>query len=189
MKINRAHIEFFEGSVPIEGKPTSANEGALEVQIGQAHKFRVTTTDDLNHIFALVTWPDARPEVRSIEFIDGLSKYKRLEGAGRWSLIPVNNDYWLGELNVMKFNTKDYPTLCRASAEDLNLLAGRDAFALMLEHGVTKIGTREELIGDKSRQRNAPAVLFKAEDVRAAACAFALTRVMAIMFDLGLEDE
>lgn len=189
MKINRADVEFFDGLVPLEGKPTSTNPNALEVQIGQAQKFRITTTDDLNHVFALVIWPDARPEVRSLEFIDGLSKYKRLEGAGRWSLIPIDDQSWLGELNVMKINTKDYPTLCRPTEAELDLLAGGNAQELLQANGISRVGTREELVGDASRQRNAPAVIFKAGDVKAAAAVFALTRVMAIMFDLGVEDE
>jgi hypothetical protein len=49
-------------------------------------------------------------------------------------------------------------------------------------------GTREALIGDQTRQRNSPALLVSEGDVKAIAAAFAITRVMAIMYELGLED-
>lgn len=188
MKINRCEIEILDGVVPIVDKPMSPEDGHLEEQVGSLQKFRVTTSDDLDHVFGLVTWPHARPEVRSVEFVDGLSKYKRLEGAGRWSFIPVGNGQWLGELNIMKYNGKERPTLCRPTFEELNQLAGGDAQALFLESGALKFGTREALIGDQTRQRNSPSLLVSEGDVKAIAAAFAVTRVMAIMYELGMDD-
>ena len=188
MKINRCVIEIIDGVVPIVDKPMSPEVGHLGEQVGSVQKFRVTTTDDLDHVFGLVTWPNARPEVRSVEFVDGLSKYKRLEGAGRWSFIPAGNGQWLGELNIMKYNGKERPTLCRPSTAELNTLAGGDAEQLILQSGALQVGTREALIGDVSRQRNSPAILVKAGDLKPIAAAFSLTRVMAIMYELGLED-
>jgi hypothetical protein len=188
LKVNRCQIEILDGVVPIVDKPMSPEDGYLDEQVGSLQKFRVTTTDDLDHVFGLITWPNARPEVRSVEFVDGLSKYKRLEGAGRWSFIPVGSGQWLGELNIMKYNGKERPTLCRPTSEELNHLAGGDAQTLFLHNGAIKLGTREALTGDQTRQRNSPALLVAEGDVKAIAAAFAVTRVMAIMYELGLED-
>lgn len=188
MQINRCKIELISGAFSLEDNPVSPDAGVSGPQVGSLLKFRITTTDDLDHVFGLVTWPNARPEVRSVEFVDGLSKYKRLEGAGRWSLIPVGKGQWLGELNIMKYNGQERPTLCRPTTEELNQLAGGDAQALLLQHGALKVGTREALIGDQTRQRNSPALLVREGDVTAIAAGFAVTRVMAIMYELGLED-
>lgn len=185
MIVNRCTIEFIDGESAIVDKPMSVHKEAPPEQAGLVKKFRVTTTDDLDFVFGLVAWPQARPEVRSIEFVDGLSKYERLKGAGRLSFIEVGVDRWLGEINAMKVNTKPYPTLCRPSAEELDYLAGGSFESLMHSHGVLKVGTREALVGDISRERNSPAILVKAGDVQAVSAAFAVTRVMAIMYELG----
>lgn len=183
--INRCTIEIFDEAVPFVEKPMHVDEGGLDEQLGSAHKFRITTTDDLDQIFALVTWPNARPEVRSIELIEGVEKYNRLAGAGRWSLISLPNNLWLGELNVMKFNTKPYMTLNRSSREDLDYLAGENFESLALSHGALAIGTRVSLVQDSGRSRNALAALFESGDTKAVAVCFAITRVMAVMYDLG----
>ena len=189
IQINRCVIEIFDEPVPYVEKPMHVNEGGLDEQLGSAHKFRVTTTDDLDQIFAVVTWPAARAEVRSLEFIEGVEKYERLTGAGRWSLIPIADNRWLGELNVMKFNTKPYMTLNRPTVDELDYLAGEDFEALALTNGALAFGTRETLSGDTSRTRNAPAVIFQAGDTQAIAVCFAITRVMAVMYDLGEKND
>lgn len=189
MQINRATIDFMDGTSPIADKPMHVYEGAPEEQAGTVQKFRITTTDDLDFIFGLVTWPFARPEVRAIEMLDGLSKYERLVNAGRLSLIPVDQDHWLAEINVMKFNGRDRQTLNRPTTEELNYLAGGDAFKLLIDAGVKTVGTRELLVGDTSTKRNSLAVIVEAGDVKAVAAAFALTRVMAVMYELGLQHD
>lgn len=189
MKVNRATVELIAGSSPIADKPMHVNEGSPEEQAGSVQKFRIRTTDDLDFIFGLVTWPSARPEVRAIEMLEGLSKYERLVNAGRLSLIPVDQDHWLAEINVMKFNGRDRQTLNRPTSDELNFLAGGDAEKLLIDMGVIKIGTRELLVGDTSTKRNALAVIVEAGDVKAVAATFALTRVMAVMYELGLNND
>ncbi len=187
MQINRATIEIIGGSVSIQDSPMNPNDAAPEEQAGKVSKFRITTTDDLEMIFGLITWPQARPEVRAIEMVDGLSKYERLIKAGRLSLIPVDGGVWLAEMNVMKFNDRNYQTLNRPTESELDYLAGANAYDLLTSCGAKKIGTREMLVGDTSRTRNALAVLFEANDTEAVAAMFTLTRIMAVMFELGLE--
>lgn len=189
MKVNRATVELIAGASPIADKPMHVYEGSPEEQAGSVQKFRIRTTDDLDFIFGLVTWPSARPEVRAIEMLEGLSKYERLVNAGRLSLIPVDQDRWLAEINVMKFNGRDRQTLNRPTSDELNYLAGGDAEKLLIDMGVKKIGTRELLVGDISTKRNALAVIVEAGDVKAVAATFALTRVMAVMFELGLDND
>lgn len=184
--VNRCGVEILEGISTYLGKPVSPHEGAMPEQIGQLRKFRIETTDGLNFIFGLIEWPAARPEVSPIEMLDGLSKYERLEQAGRWSLIPLENGQWLGEINVMRYNDgKDRQTLAGPTDKELEELVGGDAREFFQSVGCIGYGTRTDLVGDTSRSRNKLAVLVKAGDVHALAACFAATRVMAVMFDLG----
>ena len=185
IKIDKATIELIDGPTAYFGKPASADEGYDGEQAGTVQKFRVTTLDTLNMVFGIVTWPNARPEVRSIEMLDGLHKYQRLEKAGKWSFVPLPNGDWVGELNVLKIGGKDYPTLNSSNLAELNSLAQTDVITLLTKLGATALGTREELHGETNKQRNRLAVLVKPDAVEAIAAAFTITRVLAIMNDLG----
>jgi hypothetical protein len=184
--IDKATIEFIDGPAPFFGKPASPDEGFDADQVGQVQKFRVTTLDTLNMVFGIVSWPNGRPEVRSIEMIDGLHKYQRLEKAGRWSFVPLETGSWVGELNVLKIGeSKTYPTLHSSSIEELNGLARTDVVALLKSLGATAVGTREEIHGETSRQRNRLALIAQPGSKEAIAAAFTITRVLAVMNDLG----
>jgi hypothetical protein len=185
MQVNRCSIEFIDGEVAYEGRPTDSNRGESTTQVGKLSKFRVTTTDTLNQIFGLIEWPAARPEVCCIEMIDGLEKYERLEDAGRLTLMPQANGTWLADVRAMRYNGRTYQTLGSVSEEELEELTGQVPKDFFASIGCLGFGTREELVGDDSRKRNQLAVLVKAGDLQAIAGLFAATRVMAVMNDLG----
>lgn len=186
MKVNRCQIEILDGEFAYEGKPTDSPRDDKEVQVGKLRKFRVTTTDTLNHIFGLIEWPNARPEVRSIERIDGLEKYKRLEEAGRLTFIP-RGETWLADVRALRFNGKPRPTLAGVSDLEIEELTGEKAEQFFKNIGCIAYGTRAQLVGDESPKRNQMAVVMKAGDLEAIAKLFTATRVMAIMFDLGTD--
>ena len=164
----------------------SLNEGAEPTQVGRLVRFRITTTDTLNHVFGLITWPAARPEVRSIERIAGLEKYAQLENNGRLSLVPVGEDKWLAEVNAIKFNPqKGYGNLATINDKDLSDLLDCEPEAFFKSVGCLAYGTREELIADTSNRKGRTAILVNAGDAASIAAMFAATRVMAIMFDRG----
>ncbi len=186
MKVNRCEVEILPGAFPFEGKPLSPAAGAESEQIGVLTKFRITTTDTLNHIFGLITWPAARPEVRSIERIAGLEKYAQLEKNGRLSLVPVGADKWLAEVNAIRFNPKKgFGNLAKIKDEELSDLLDCEPEAFFKSVGCLAYGTREELIADTSNRKGRTAILVKAGDAASIAAMFAATRVMAIMFDRG----
>ena len=185
MKVNRCTIEFIDGEVAYEGRPTDSPREDKSVQVGKLRKFRVTTTDALNHIFGLIEWPGARPEVCSIEMISGLEKYERLEGAGRLTLIPQSNGTWLADVRALRYNGRDHQTLAAVSEAELQELAGHEPGEFFKQIGCLGYGTRADLVGDDSRKRNQLALLVKAGDIQAIAGLFAATRVMAVMNDLG----
>jgi hypothetical protein len=184
--IDKATIEFIDGPAPLFGKPASPDEGFTEDQVGEVQKFRVTTLDTLNMVFGIVTWPNGRPEVRHLETLGGLKKYERLEPAGRWTFVPLENGFWVGELNVMKIGkNKDYSTLHGTNLDELAGLAKLDVAAYLTSLGANEVGTREEIHGEVSKQRNRLAMLVKPGSNDVIAAAFTITRVLAIMNDLG----
>ena len=187
IEIDKATIEFLGEPVDIFEKPMGPFDGAPKEQVGNVQKFRVTTTDTLNMIFGIVTWPQANAEVRHLEYIDGISKYERLENAGRLSLFGVTGARLLGELNVMKYGSKGRPTLHGSSLDELSYLAGSDFSELLKEHGAIAVGSREDLEGSTGRTAKNLSFLVDEKNVEVIAVAFTVTRVLAIMNDLGLE--
>ena len=183
--IDKATIEFLEGPVAFAAKPSQPFEGAPAEQSGSVQKFRVTTLDTLNVVFGIVQWPQATAEVRVLDFIDGLEKYERLIRAGKMMLLPQPGGLALAELNVMRLNDKKYFTLHGTTYSELNALAKTDASQAILEAGAKGVGTREQLVNDQTRQANRISMLVSPSAKEAIALAFTITRVLAIMNDLG----
>ena len=188
--VGKAQIEFLESGVSFTEKPMSPNKGfeGLE-QSGTVAKFRVTTTDDLDMVFGLVDWPNANLEVRHLETLDGLEKYKRLENAGRLGVVVHEGSYWYAELRAMKHAAKDWATLNQVSLAELGEMLEGDAEKLLAESGVLKIGSKAELAGDTSNRKNHLSFMCEIGNETAVAVAFTLSRVLPIMYDFGLIEE
>ncbi len=189
--VGKAAIEFLESNVDYFETPMAPlDPDDNSEQKGSVSKFRITTTDDLDMVLGLVTWPAAKPEVRSIEFIDGLKKYERLSKAGRMGILPLDEaGYWVAELRAMKIATNPWATLNAVNLEELSVMAQSDAASLLIENGALELGSRAELFGDNSRRKNYLAMKCKPGDTRAVAVAFALTRVLPVMHDFGLSEK
>ena len=188
MKIDKAAIEFVDGPVDFFAKPISPFEGAPNEQSGTVQKFRVTTLDTLNQVFGITTWPQAQPQVSSLELITGLEKYERLEAAGRLTIGTAKDGKWLAELRVMKFGEKGRQNLHRASLDDLDYLTGSNFESLFTNYPDVVIGTRAVLDGETNRQATALAIKCNPENYEAIALAFTVTRVLAVMNDFGAEE-
>ncbi len=186
--VDKATIEFI-GEGTIADKPVSPLEGAPVEQVGKLTRFRVGTTDELNLIYGIVEWPAARTEVRPLQFIDGEKKYRRLEKAGRLSVVKIDEDTALAELRVMRHNPeKDYATLAGAPLSTLDSLVNGSITELLMSFGATGVGTREELYGDTSKNRGHLAFTFAPSNREVLAIATVVTRVLAVLYDLGLDD-
>jgi hypothetical protein len=190
LAVGKAAIEFLESNVDYFETPMAPlDPDDNSEQKGSVSKFRIITTDDLDMVLGLVTWPAAKPEVRSIEFIDGLEKYERLSKAGRMGILPFEEaGFWVAELRAMKIATNPWATLNTVTLEELSVMAQSDAASLLIENGALELGSRAELFGDNSRRKNYLAMKCKPGDTRAVAVAFALTRVLPVMHDFGLSE-
>lgn len=188
--VGKAQIEFLESAAFFTGKPMSPNKGFdkdLE-QTGKVSKFRVTTSDELDIVFGLIHWPNANLEVRHIETIDGLGKYKRLAQSGRLGVSVYEGKFWLAELRAMKQSRKPWATLNQISLAELSDILEGDSRKLLADSGVLKIGSKEELVGDTSNRKKILSFMCDVGNKQAIAVAFTLSRVLPIMYDFGMDE-
>jgi hypothetical protein len=183
--IDKATIELLGDQVDFLGKPSNPKNGAPADQVGKIQRFRVRTLDTLNMIFGIIDWPAAEAEVAFVEFIDGLDKYRRLEKAGRLMLSELNNREWVAELNVMKIGSKGYPTLHASDLSELNALCNGDFASLISDLGDAKVGPKVGFTGIQNRNATRVSASLAKNKPLAIAAAFTVTRVLAIMNDLG----
>lgn len=186
MKLGKAEIEFLALNQPYLGEPMSPNEHALKEQVGVISKFRVKTTDELDLVVGVITWPNALPEVKALEMVNGEEKYKRLLSAGRLSIMLPASGKWMGELRALRFNpASGKANLASISIEDLQRFSQQEFIPSLSAHA--QIGTRSELVNDVSMKANSQAFLCEANDVTACAIAYTATRVLPVMYDYGRE--
>jgi len=184
--IGKAKIEFIETPAPFAGKPMNRHEGAPEEQIGSVTKFRVTTTDQLDYVFGIIEWPNASPEVNFIDAVDGLTKYERLQKAGRMGIQTKFGDFWLVELTAMKINPeRGWANLAGVTIQKLDEFLGAGTKDLLISLGAFGVGTREALVRDQSKNRNVLSLTCAEGNVELIATAFVITRVLAVMMDYG----
>jgi len=186
--VGLASIEWLESDQPYIGKPMDGGEHEIE---GICDKFRVTTLDELNMVFAVIRWPSHKPQVSCITKISGQEKYDRLEDAGRLGIFQTAEDnraVWSFELRTMKYGDNQLrQTLKQSTIQDLDyLLEGQSALELLKTHGALKVGKRGDLApATASNRANELFVIGDAENKNLVAVAFTITRVLAVMKDFG----
>lgn len=186
--VGKAQIEFLESNAPFSEKPLADYRNGEPEMLGTVSKFRVTTTDDLNMVFGIVSWPNETSDVRWIETIDGLAKYKRLENAGRLSISANGPAGRLVQLRAMKYAEPGVANLKQVSLDELDEMLGSNSEELLRKYGAREIKTKAELVGDKSTHKNSLALTCEKDNDEVIAVAFTLTRVLAIMHDFGQEE-
>lgn len=186
IKLGKATIDFFDEPAPYVGKPMNVGEGAPEEQLGSVTKFRVTTSDQLNYVFGIVEWPEAEPEVTFLDATDGDSKYERLQRAGRLSIMPNSEGFWLIDLRAMKYNPeRDRTNLAGATLDNLDSFLDGDVKQALKELGAFGLGTRNDLVRDNGPKRNQLCFTCAPGNHEVVAAAFVITRVLAVMKDYG----
>jgi hypothetical protein len=184
MKIGKAEFEFLSLNQPFLGKPMSVIGDAPTEQTGTISKFRVTTTDQLDLVAGVITWPNALPEVKAIEMTQGEEKYERLISSGRLSLLTPSEGKWLGQLRAIKFNPATRKeNLASISLEELQVFSQNEFLPALTARA--RVGTRAELVNETNKMAGSLAFLCDANDVTACAIAYTGTRVLAVMYDYG----
>ena len=180
--IGKARFSVVAREIAYEGKAISSDIAS----VGTITTYKVTTSDLSALIFGVVTWPDGVSEAIPIQFLEGESKYERLERAGRWSLAN-HGASWIGELNAMKHNPeKDRSNLASATYEELSDFAEADLKAVLKTFGDFDLDTKEKLYGETNRNKLRLALKCDAGNKDMIAAAYVVTRVLATLKDFGM---
>ncbi|MCY7412964.1 MAG: hypothetical protein LH471_08035 [Salinibacterium sp.] len=169
---------------PVQGAAMSArDDGSVE---GRARVATITTADGFRATIGVCTWPapdgDGDADIRLLDFWAGADDYRRLERAGKMSLAAAG-ERRVGILRAMAYGEHEWPTLQTVGWEALDRLAGKDAGALLRQHGALS-GAVGELNPAAKRFKDAPGFSI-GDDPTAAFVAFAITRVMPIASGFG----
>lgn len=187
--VGKCTIDIEDSPSVYFGKPMDDSQGVEGEQPGQATIFRVTTSDELDLQYAIVSWPNANREVCFFDWFDGDTKYENLsKGTGRLAISTAGENE-VFQLRAMKYNkASKKANLAGVSLEKLSEWAQTDIIALLKEYGAIEVGTKEQLIGEDNKTKNILSVLIPKGNNIAVAVAFTVTRVLAIMHDYGLEE-
>jgi hypothetical protein len=186
LKVSKCEIEIFPDEKVITGKPMSLKNEDRELN-GKIKTFRVTSTDELNLVVGLITWPMNLQEVKPIDLLGGLEKHELLAHKGQMEIKNSNDGNWLVTLRTLKFNhDKRYYTLVNAPLQDLDDYLGFSFRAELEKYGVLRFGTRAFIDGEVGRSANQLAMVVEPENIDAIAVAYTVTRPLAVINDYGL---
>lgn len=185
LSVSKIEISFLNVQTPIQDRPTDSEKGS-ETQLGSADLFRIESSDGLNAVFGVVTWPNASPEVRIIEFLAGTPSQEDLKSKGRMSVVLSKDGKWLIELRAMQFDkTKGYFVLKNYDLTSLDDLIEGDFRELATSLGALRIGSREEIDKENNRRKGYLAMVVEPGDLKPIALAFAITRALTIVKQVG----
>lgn len=185
LSVNKIEVSFLNIQTPIVDRPTSSEKGS-EPQNGNADLFRIESSDGLNAVFGVVTWENAAPEVRVIEFISGTKNHEDLKTKGRMSVVQSRDGKWLVELRAMQFDqAKGYFILKNFTLGALDSLIDGNFITLAKELGALRIGTREEIDQETNKRKSYLAMVVEPRDLKPLAFAFAVTRALTVIKQIG----
>jgi hypothetical protein len=185
LSVSKIEISFLNIQTPIQDRPTDSEKGS-ETQLGSADLFRVESSDGLNAVFGVVTWPNASPEVRIIEFLSGTPSQEDLKSKGRMSVVLSKDGKWLVELRAMQFDkAKGYFILKNFDLTSLDDLIEGNFGGLASSLGALRMGTREDIDQETNKRKSYLAMVVEPGDLKPLAFAFAVTRALTIIKQVG----
>lgn len=185
LSVSKIEITFLNIQTPIQDRPTDSEKGSA-AQLGSADLFRVESSDGLNGVFGVVTWPDANPEVRIVEFLSGTPSQEDLKTKGRMSVVLSRDGKWLVELRAMQFDKKKgYYLLKNYELSLLNELIEGDFRELATSLGALRIGSREDIDQETNKRKGYLAMVVEPGDLKPLALAFSVTRALTIVKQVG----
>jgi hypothetical protein len=185
LSVSKIEISFLNIQTPIEDRPTDSEKGG-ETQVGTADLFRIESSDGLNGVFGVVTWPNANPEIRIIEFLSGTPSQQDLKSKGRMSVVFSRDGKWLVELRAMQFDKpKGYYILKNYDLASLDDLIEGDFREIASSLGALRIGSRENIDKEVNRRKGYLAMVVEPGDLKPLAFAFAVTRALTIVKQVG----
>lgn len=150
-----------------------------------AHLAELQTPDGFRATLGVIEWPNGAVTVKLVDFMSGPDVYRRLERAGTLE-IKVVDGKWIALMRALKYDTKDYATLHGVSFEELDVLVKDDSKQLLLDIEGVEVGVYGEFVPDAKRYQDAMAMRSVPQFIEGIAALYALTRVMPLMKNFGL---
>lgn len=132
--------------------------------------------------FHVIEWDDGSGEVECDDMIRAGIALRRLLHGGRVGFYPTSEGTKFAELRIMRQGQKGFPTAHNPLEDEFDQVLEWDLEeALVSIVGADRVGTRGEIIGDKSGRRGTPAVAWTRPGVDVPAFVYVATRILPLM--------
>ena len=139
----------------------------------------VTTPDGASLTIGVCEWEDGRTDVRALRTSPADGEYARLLEGLRIG-IDTHGDEWVMELTALGPTTTGTIGAVKASVDLLNGLAKRRYADTLVGFGVTRVGTKAQLLGARHARREYIAATMPQGALDAALACYVLCRVVPI---------
>jgi hypothetical protein len=173
-----AGVEVELGIRQQSGASKTGVAGSIEVA-------KIATPDGLVAEVELQDFGSSETQIRLTDFLSSPPpKYDHLNKNGMLTIQRLENGDWVAPLRALKPGGRPWATLNVATMDELDWLLGSSATDWLNGLGFT-VGTWEELNPKAGRFRKAIAVQIPADKANLLILPWALTRVVALMKQLG----
>jgi hypothetical protein len=170
-----ANYAFETLEVDVDFVGTSASN---EADHGTAISYAVTGPGTLHLTVADITWDNGERDLRAIHRHNSPQRFDRLLHGGR--LIVNDHEGITGkriDLRQMRMKDATWSNLKRATLLELDQAADCSTSETLRGFGATKIGTREDVLGDTSPHRGSICCTFPSDATDVPIAAYLITRV------------
>jgi hypothetical protein len=152
---------------------------------GTAQIAVVRTPDQLVAEVQVKDFGPEKTEIKLVEFLASAPPtYSHLGRNGLMTVQRLDNGDWVAPVRALRPGGRDWPTLNYISMEELDSLLGASAERWLTDLGFT-VGTWEELNPAAKRFRKSVAVSIPADKSELLVLPWTLTRIVALMKQLG----
>ena len=183
IQVGPVQIEILEEFQSCIGKPIGAQD---ELEGSRLLAYMMTPDGGNVHV-GYTKWSDGKSDLCGIVKVAGPEAYSRATAAGRMTVTEMDKDKRSVRLRALRYADSDRATLANVTWEQLNILLKSSAQEMLKEHGAIELGTAEEILDVTNKTRNQLAMTFNESDLRPAFAAFALTRIIPLMENFGME--
>jgi hypothetical protein len=181
--VGSVEIEIIESFNRCIGKPIGVTD-----EIEGSRMLAYMMTPDGGNVHAGYTiWTDGTSDLCGIVKVSGPEVYNRATTAGRMPVSKREGTSRSVRLRALRYAGKDRANLANVSWDQLNGLIHSSAQEELTKFGAIELGTAETILGVHNKTKNQLAMIFDEQDLRSVFAAFALTRIIPLMENFGME--
>ena len=183
IQVGPVQIEILDAFQPCTGKPIGAEE---ELEGSRLLAYMMTPDGGNVHV-GYTKWLDGASDLCGIVKVAGPEVYNRATTAGRMTVTELDESRRSVRLRAFRYADSDRATLANVTWEQLNSLLKSSAQDELIKFGAVELGTAELVLGVTNKTRNQLAMVFDEQDLRPVFASFALTRMIPLMENYGME--